>query len=343
MRHFRRTAVLATAAVGALLLAGCSSSAENSADDGEALVVYSGRSESLVGPVLEQFSEDTGIEVEVRYGDTSGMAAQLLEEGDRSPADVFLAQDAGALGAVADAGLFAPLPAETVAVVPEQYRGADDLWTAVTGRARVLVYDPEQVSEDELPESVFELTGEEWRGKVAIAPGNASFQSFVTAMRVSAGEEAAQQWIEDMAANDPQLYEKNGLILDAVDAGQVPLGLINHYYWFEKAAEVGEENMPSRLAYTAPGDPGSLVNVSGVGLLAGSADNPDAQALIDYLLSDAGQTYFAQETLEYPMVASVPPAAELVPLDQLQGPQIDLGDLASLPVTVEYLQSAGLL
>lgn len=340
MKHAVIAGALAAAIIG---LAGCASGDPEPTTDTDALVVYSGRSEALVGPALEQFADATGIEVEVRYGETPGMAAQLLEEGSRTPADVFLSQDAGALGALDDAGLLAALPQAITDIVPLQYRASDGTWVAVTGRARAMVVNPANVPADDVPRSVFELTDPRWAGRVAIAPSNASFQSFVTGMRLTVGDEATQQWLDDMAANDVQTYENNNQILEAVQAGQLDIGLINHYYWFEKAAEVGEEAMTSQLAYTEPGDPGSLVNVSGAGILAGSADNPDALALMEYLLGEEGQTYFAEQTLEYPMNPAVPPAAQLVPLSELQGPQIDLGDLASLPVTIEMISSAGLL
>ncbi|MEZ5117098.1 MAG: iron ABC transporter substrate-binding protein [Candidatus Nanopelagicales bacterium] len=333
-------------AVGALLLTGCGGDA--AADSGTpqaegSVVVYSGRSEELVGPILQAFTEETGIPLDVRYGDTSGLAAQLIEEGDRTPADVFLAQDAGALGAVADAGLFTPLDDALTSTVPAGYVGADGTWAAVTGRARVLVYDPAAVSAEELPASVYELTDPAWKGRVAIAPTNASFQSFVTGMRVADGDDRAREWLDGMVANDVESYEKNSLILDAVDAGQVDLGLINHYYWYEKAAEVGADAMSARIAFTEPGDPGSLVNVSGVGVLAPAAEDPRAAQLVEFLLSEQAQSYFAGTTFEYPMLASVPAADDLPALDTLQGPDVSLGDLGSLPQTLQMLQETGLL
>ncbi len=340
----RATGALAAIAAATMVLASCSSTAEEpDGGSSDALVVYSGRSEALVGPVLDQFSEATGIDVEVRYGDTAGMAAQLLEEGGRTPADVFLSQDAGALGALDDADLLAPLAEDVLQRVPEEYRGVEGTWTAVTGRARAMVYDPDQVELAEVPASVFDLTAPQWQGRVAIAPGNASFQSFVTAMRVADGEEAAQAWLDDMQANGVQTYENNVQILEAVEADQVALGLLNHYYWFERAAEVGQEAMTSVVAYTEPGDPGSLVNISGVGILAGAAENPDAAALVEYLVSTEGQTYFAQETFEYPMIDSVAAADGLLPLVELRGPAIDLADLATLPQTIDMIAQAGLL
>ncbi len=332
---------LAAAAVALPLLAACGGGGSGSADG--PLTVYSGRSEELVGPLFAQFTEQTGIALEARYGDTAELAAQLIEEGDASPAQVYFAQDAGALGAVDSAGLFAPLPASVATTVPEAYRAPNADWTGVTGRARVIAYDPEQVPAAEVPQSVFDLTDPKWKGQVAIAPTNASFQAFVTAMRVSQGDEATKQWLEGLVANDVQTYEKNGLILDAVDTGQAKLGLINHYYWYEKAAEVGADAMRAQIAFTKPDDPGSLVNVAGVGILKGAADNPNAAKFVEWLLSPETQQWFVDNTWEYPLVPSVAAAEGLPALDTLRGPDVPLAELADLPGTLVMLEDVGLI
>lgn len=308
---------------------------------GEPLTVYSGRSEELVAPVIEQFTADTGIEVEVRYADSAQLASQLIEEGERSPADVFFAQDAGALGAVSKAGLAAPVEPDVLERVPEAYVAADGTWVPVTGRARVVVYDPRVV--DEPPQSVDDLTEPEWSGAVGVAPTNASFQSFVTAYRVAEGDDAARAWLDGMVANDVASFEGNTPILDAVDNGVVAAGLINHYYWFRKVAEFGEADVPSRLAFLAGGDPGALVNVAGVQALESSERPEQAAAFIDYLLSADAQRYFATETFEYPMTDDAEPAADLPPLETIESPPIDLSDLDSLGETVAMLEEAGLL
>ena len=248
-RPLARTAGLLTTSALALGLAACGSGetggttgAEETAGTGggdNSLTVYSGRDEALVQPLIDRFSEETGIEVEVRYGGTAEMAAQLLEEGENSPADVFLAQDAGALAAVSGEGLLTELPAETTEQVPETYRAEDGTWVGVTGRSRVLVYNEEAVPEAELPASVFDLTEPEWEGRVGIAPTNASFQAFVTAMRVEHGDERTRQWLDDLAANDPQIREKNGMIVSDVNEGVIDTGLVNHYYLYELAQEEG--------------------------------------------------------------------------------------------------------
>ena len=322
---------------------GSTSSDDSGSSNGGGVTVYSGRAEELVGPLFTQFTTETGIPVEVRYGDSAELAAQLVEEGDRTPAQVFFAQDAGALGAVAAEGLLAPLPADAASAVPENFRSPEGTWTGVTGRARVIAYDPRQVSEAEVPDSVFDLTDPKWKGKVGIAPTNASFQAFVTAMRVAQGDEVTRQWLEGLVANDVQTYEKNGLIMDAVNSGQITLGLVNHYYLYEMGAEIGPENVIAKIKFSKPGDPGALVNIAGAGILKGAADNPNAAAFVEWLLSTPTQQWFVDNTGEYPLVPSVAAREELPPLDSLRGPDVPLAELADLPGTLTMLEDVGLL
>jgi len=321
---------LAVLSTTALLLAGC-------APQDDALLVYSGRSEALIGPLVEQFEQESGIDVEVRYAGSAELAAQLLEEGANSPADVFLAQDAGALGAAAKAGLLSTLPDEIYSLVPQSYSAADKTWVGVSGRARVLVFDPAEVTA--VPETIFDLEDGSWEGRIGIAPTNASFQAFVTAMRILHGDERTLEWLEAMKTN-AVMYEKNGAILEAVESGQLAAGLINHYYWYARAKDVGQSQMNSRLAQFAGADAGNLVNVAGVGMLDESAE---AEEFIKYLLSETGQAYFAQETREYPLVGDVSPADELTPLSDISTPSIDLSDLDTLAETLELIRQAGLI
>lgn len=346
----RSTILTAVASISLLLpvLAACSSDTSSSdagssagSTESAELVVYSGRSEELVGPLFKEFTTETGVTVNARFGDSAELAAQMLEEGDRSPAQIYFSQDAGALGAVEE--LLATLPESVTSLVPQQYRATNNTWTGVTGRARVIAYDPQSVPAEQVPQSVFELTDEKWRGQVAIAPTNASFQAFVTAMRVTQGDDVTRDWLTGLVNNDVQTYEKNGLILDAVDSGQVQLGLINHYYWYEKAAEVGEDNMRAQVAFMAPKDPGSLVNVAGVGILKGAAENSAAIEFVQWLLSPNTQEWFVNNTYEYPLVEDVASAEGLPELDSLAGPDIALAQLADLPGTLNMLQDVGLL
>lgn len=327
-----------------VLLAGCASetaatpdSSSTSVNDAGSITLYSGRSEELIAPLLESFTAETGIEVNVRYGESSEMAATILEEGDSTKADVFFSQDAGALGAVSGEVKTYPLPEDVLNLVPAQYRAQDGSWVGVSGRARVLTYNPELVTD--LPKSVFDLADPGWKGRIAIAPTNASFQSFVTGMRVTQGEEATAEFLAAMKEN-AVLYEKNGQILDAVESGEVAAGLLNHYYWFEKAAEVSTENMKSKMNWFADGDAGNLVNVAGVSLLS---DDPNALVFASWLLGETAQKYFLEKTFEYSLTSDVSPDPTLPKLSQINGPEIDLSDLSSLEQTLQLLTEAGLI
>lgn len=346
MPSSRSLALVALASSG-LLLAGCAAPApapvavEPIADG--TFTLYSGRGESLVQPLIDQFEAASGITVDVRYGNTPELGALLLEEGDASPADVFLSQDAGALGALSQAELFTTLPDDITSVIPAGFTSTDGTWVGVTGRARVVVYDADRVTADELPDTIDAYVDPEWSGRLGVAAGNASFQSFVTALRVLEGEDAAEGWVEALAANDPQLFENNRSILGAVDEGALEVGLINHYYWFGQAAEVGVENMRAQLKFLAAGDAGSVVNVTGVGVLAGSATDLDALEFVRYLVSAEAQSYFVENTFEYPLLPGVASPEGLPSLESLVNPELDLSDLNDLATTQQLLARAGLI
>jgi iron(III) transport system substrate-binding protein len=324
----------AAAIVGTLgALTACSPPAPAS----DTLVIYSGRDEALVEPIIQLFEVESGVTVDVRYGDSAELAAQLSEEGAASKADIFFAQDAGALGAIESDGLFLELPTAVLDRVQPEYRSANDRWIGVTGRARVFVYNPELVSD--LPTSVLELAEPQWADRIAVAPSNASFQAFVTALRVINGDDVAASWLSGIAAN-AQRFEKNSQILDAVESGTVAAGLINHYYWFQREVEVGVGNMTSRLAAFSPGDAGNLINVAGVGVLS---DNPHANAFVSFLLRDDIQRIFVTEVMEYPMVEGVGAPARVTPLDEIPTPDIDLSNLNDLKVTLELIRASGMI
>lgn len=349
MQSIRRPLVVLAVAVLALTAAACSSSEDTSttttdgggSDSTSSITVYSGRSEELVAPLFEQFTEATGIEVNARYGDTAELAAQILEEGDNSPADVFFAQDAGALGAVAAAGSFAELSTAQLDAVPEAFRSPEGLWVGVSGRARVVVYNTDLVDPATLPDTVQGLADPQWAGKVGWAPTNGSFQSFVTALRVVEGEEAAGDWLASMQGNDTQVYEKNSAIVAAVATGEIEVGLVNHYYLYQYLAE--NPGAPVANAYGASGQVEALVNVAGVGILATAANAAGASTFVDYLLSTPAQEYFAEETKEYPLAAGVPTPEGLPPLASLGVEDLDLSRLEDLQGTLDLLQQQGVL
>jgi len=349
IRTNKAAIALATTGLLTLGLAACGADETEDgspvAESDKKIILYSGRNEELIQPLLETFEQATGITVDARYGDTAQMAAQLLEEGDRSPADVFLAQDAGALGAVTKQGMFATLSADLLDKVDPTYRAQGGEWVGVTGRSRVLAYNADLVTATDLPASVFDLTGPAWKGKVGVAPTNGSFQAFVTALRVQHGDQRAMEFLTGLAANEPQIRDGNGAIVDDVNNGRIATGLVNHYYVFQKAEEAGVEAaaMKVKLHFFPGGDTGALVNTSGVGLLAGAKDDPDAAAFVEYLLGTEAQTYFAEETYEYPMIDGIATAPGLPALESLEAPEVDLNDLDTLEATVAMIAESGLV
>jgi iron(III) transport system substrate-binding protein len=318
------------------------SASEPASGEEDSLVVYSGRNEELVGPIIERFEEENGIDVEVRYGNTAELAATILEEGENSPADVFFSQDAGALGAVAERGLLRGLPENTLGKVEERFRDPDGRWVGISGRARVVVYNTEALSEGDLPDSILGFTDPRWRGRIGWAPTNASFQAFVTALRITEGEEVAREWLEGIQANQPRVYEDNLPIVEATASGEIEVGFTNHYYLFRLMEERGE-GVPARNFYTKNGDPGALVNVAGIGILNSTQNAAGAEEFLDFMLSEEAQQYFADETFEYPLISGVPINEELVPLSEIETPNIDLGDLEDLEGTLDLLRETGVL
>ena len=305
--------------------------------------LYSGRNETLVGPLIGQYAEETGVSIDTRYGGTGELAATILEEGEDTPASLFFSQDAGALGLLADEGRFETLPAELLDRVEERFRDSEGRWVGVTGRARVLAYNTDTVSEDELPESVRDLTDPAWAGRVGWAPENASFQAFITAFRLLDGDDAVRGWLEAMIANGAVNFgDSNSAIVQAIGNGEIDAGLVNHYYLYAVGREAGE-GFPVANHFFAGGDPGSLINVAGIGLIEGANDENAALAFVDYLLSEEAQEYFATETFEYPLVEGVAAPEGLVPLGEIAHPDIALGDLADLRGTLDLLSDVGLV
>jgi iron(III) transport system substrate-binding protein len=328
------------AALAVVALAGCGGS--EGSDSSGTLTVYSGREEELVAPLFERFEEETGIDVEVRYGDSAELAATIAEEGGNSPADVFFGQDPGSLGAVADR--LAPLPEDVLERVPERFRGGDK-WVGTSGRTRVIVYNTDALSADEVPDSVFDLVDPKWRGKIGIAPTNASFQAFVTAMRLDVGDERTREWLDGVMENDPKFYEKNTPIVEAAASGEIELGLVNHYYLYLVRAEQGED-APVENHYLAGDDPGALVTVAGVGVLESSDDEDAAVRFVDFLLADEQQRFYTEEAAEaeIPLVEGIDPASGVPSLDELAGagPDVDFTRFGEeLERTLELLNETG--
>ncbi|HEX9695455.1 MAG TPA: iron ABC transporter substrate-binding protein [Actinomycetota bacterium] len=338
-----RPKLLLGAAVLALLGSACGTSPANTgADKPTTITVYSGREKDLVEPLFTQFeAANPSIKLAVRYGDTAELAAQILEEGGNSPADVFFAQDAGALGAVAADGRLATLDDALLKRVSDGFRSAAGRWVGVSGRARVVVYNTEALTPADLPATILGFTDAKWKGTIGWAPTNASFQAFVTGLRILKGDEAARAWLRGIKANGAVVYPKNGAIVEAVAKGEVQVGFVNQYYLVQMLKE--QPGLKAANHFFKGGDPGALVNVAGAGILSSSKNVKAAATFIEYLLGADAQTYFATKTFEYPLAAGVQAAGALPPLSSLEPPAIDLSKLADLEATLAMLRDEGIV
>ncbi|MQF87343.1 MAG: iron ABC transporter substrate-binding protein [SAR202 cluster bacterium] len=308
--------------------------------DPGSLVIYSGRKESLVGPIIEQFSDATGIKVDVKYGKSAAMAATLSEEGSNSPADVFYAQDPGALGSVES--MMQALPSATLEKVPGWAQDDEGKWVGVSGRARVLVYSPSRVNANDLPKDISELTDSKWKGRLGWAPTNGSLLTMITGMRKVWGEEKTADWIKGLLANDIKIYPKNTPQVQAVHDGEIDMGLVNHYYLYRFVTEAGED-FKARNYHIPSAGPGSLVMVSGASILKTAKNKDNAERFINFMISKVAQQYLAGQIFEYPLVEGVKTNRLLTPVENIKQPDIALSDLSDLAGTTELLRSLGAL
>lgn len=308
----------------------------------QALLIYTGRKTKYAQPLFDQFTEETGIKITVKEGKTAQLANTILREGADSPADLFFAQDSSNLGALSNAGVLAPLPAETIKKVDPRYTGPKGDWVGTSGRARVLVYNKKMVKAEELPKSIEELADPKWKGRLAWAPGNGSFQSHITAMIKVLGKEKTAAWIKALKANEVQDFPKNTPIVKAVAEGKVAAGLVNHYYLYKVRLDM-KEALDAENHFFADGDAGMFINVSGIALLKSSKNKAAAEKFIDWMLNEKAQAFFKDSNFEYPLAAGVSAFAELKPLEQINPVKIDLGDLDKVEETIQVLEENGAL
>lgn len=311
-----------------------------SASNSNSLVIYSGRSKALVDPIITKFEQETGIRVQVKYGGTTQLAVALIEEGQRSPADLFWAQDAGALGAVNKANLLRNLGDHIADGVPSKFKSDAGFWVATSGRARVLAYSSDRVNASNLPTTIFELADPKWRGRIAWAPTNGSFQSFVAAMQILYGDERTREWLIAMKNNGAKNFANNYAILQGIAAGEADLGITNHYYLYRSKAE--NPNFPVEQTRFVPGDAGNMINVAGIAHLKSSKNLAAAQKFIEFLLSEETQAWFASAVYEYPVRII---DNKHFGIDSIMGiaPEIAYEDLDDLEETLKLLREVGLL
>ncbi|WP_368529014.1 iron ABC transporter substrate-binding protein [Enterobacter cloacae] len=312
------------------------------ADNNEGIVVYNAQHENLVKSWVDGFTKETGIKVTLRNGDDSELGNQLVQEGSASPADVFLTENSPSMVLVDNAKLFAPFDAETLKQVPAEYRPAHGRWIGIAARSTVFVYNPEKLSEQQLPKSLMDLAKPEWKGRWAASPSGADFQAIVSAMLALKGEQATLEWLKAMKANFVA-YKGNSTVMKAVNAGQIDGGVIYHYYRFVDQSKTGENSKNTKLYYFKHQDPGAFVSLSGGGVLASSKHKAQAQAFIKYITGKEGQDSLrTNNAFEYAVGVNAASNPKLVPLNELDAPKVEPSTLNSKKV-IALMTQAGLL
>jgi iron(III) transport system substrate-binding protein len=328
----------------ATVLAGvaCSNSAEKSGGD-RTLIIYNGQEEEITAALADAFEKKTGIPTEIRNGEGFELANQILAEGSRSPADVVFTENSPEITLLAKQHRLAAVKPEVLARVADRYSSPEDAWVGFAARESVLVYNPDLVAEQDLPRSVLDLADPRWQGKVGIAPGGSDFHPIVTAVRVTRGEDVAKTWLDGLRRNALALRNNNA-ILRAVNSGQLALGMINQHYWHRLRAAEGDAAVKARLFHFGNHDPGTLVNVSGAGVVAASDNQDAAQQFLAFIVSDEGQRLIVStKDYEYPLATGVAADPGLPPLDSLGVAEVGLAQLDDGTATIELMTDAGLL
>jgi iron(III) transport system substrate-binding protein len=344
MIRTRRIASLAAAlALTVGLLAGCGSS--SSSGSGQSITLYNGQHEQTTDSLVEGFEKQTGIKVNVRNDDEDTLVDEIVTEGSNSPADVIYTENSPALEYLQSKGLLAPVDSSTLARTPSRYNSPQGDWLGVSARVSVLIYNPSLISASELPRSVTELADPKYGGKLAFAAGETDFQPIVTSYARTYGEAAALKWLEAIKSNaGSHVYPDNETIADEVNRGAVAFGVVNQYYWYRMRAELGASNVPSKIAYFAPRDPGYVLDVSSAGILKSSRHKADAQKFLAFIVSKQGQGIIAHSiSFEYPIASGVSTAAPETPFDELQPNPITLPELGDGSTAIALLRRAGLL
>ena len=305
------------------------------------LVIYNAQHENLTQAWAEEFTKETGIAIEMRNGSDNELANQIVAEGSGSPADVFLTENSPGMNIVEQAGLFAPVDAATVAQVPAQFNPSTGNWVGIAARSTVFVYNTDLLTEADLPASIMDLQDPAWQGKWAASPSGADFQAIVSAILQLEGSDATSAWLDAMKTN-ASVYRGNTTVMKAVNAGEIPGGVIYHYYWYGDQAKTGENSNKTKLLFWGNQDPGAFLSVSGGGVLASSTKQAQAQQFLTFITSKTGQQVVADTVYEYPIGSDVPANPALQPISELQPPTIDPASLNGPEVT-DLMTQAGLI
>ena len=336
-----------TTAVAVILLtaalAACSSGGSGSGTP--TLTLYSGQHEQTTAQLVSAFQAATGIKVRIRTDDEAVLANQVAQEGSNSPADVFYSENSPPLEFLQEKHLLSPLDPATLAAVSPEYNSTAGDWVGVSARVDVMVYNTGKLAAADLPDSVMDLASPAWKGKLGIAPSETDFQPIIASVIKTYGHERAQQWLQGIKSNaGDHVYPDNESLVNVINRGQVALGIMNHYYWYRERDEVGASHVHSAIAFFAPATPGYVLDVSGAAVLKSSNHQAEAQRLVAFLVSHAGEEVIAHsESYEYPLGSKVETAKPLPPFAKLQPIAVNLAELGDGSQALALLQQVQLL
>ncbi len=340
----RRAVLLALASAATLGLTACGGGSLEAGKnlDPDKLTIYSAQHENLTAAWAKQFQDETGIKVQIRYGSDSSMGAQIVQEGDKSPADVFLTENSPAMTTVQNADLLAPVDDATIAQVGKDYAPSTKQWVGIAARSTVLVYNPSKITEAELPTSIMDLQDPAWAGKWGAAASGADFQAIVSAILATEGEAKTAAWLTGLK-DGAKIYQNNIAVMKAVNSGQVPVGIMYHYYWYRDQALTKAGSANTKLLYFRHQDPGAFVSISGGAVLKSSKHAANAQKFLAFITGKEGQTMLAtSDAKEYAVGNGIASDPALEPLASLDAPAVDPYTLNG-PKVIELMTNAGIL
>ncbi|POA53371.1 MULTISPECIES: extracellular solute-binding protein [unclassified Pseudomonas] len=303
------------------------------------LTLYNGQHKEVGEAVAKAFEAKTGIHVNVRKGSSNQLASQVVEEGERSPADVIYSEESPPLNKLGEQGLLAQTDTATLALLPKEYVASNGTWIGITARVRVVAFNPKLVAEKDLPTSVLEFSQPQWQGKIGFVPTSGAFQEQAVAIIKLHGMDAAEEWLTGLRAFG-KVYSNNMVALKAVENGEVAAVLANNYYWFALQRERGQ--LDSKLHYFTNGDAGGLITVSSAAVLKSSKHPKEAQQFLAYIASEEGQRVITQTTAEYPLHKGMESNRGLKPFSELNPPRVTPADLGNAEQALELERDVGL-
>jgi iron(III) transport system substrate-binding protein len=310
----------------------------------QTITLYSAQHEQVVDMLTAAFTAETGIKVQVHEGEGPDIAAQILQEGADSPADVFFTENSPELILLDEKGLLAPVAPATLAQIPASYNAADGRWLGVLARENVIDFNPSMIAAAAMPESLMDLAGPAWEGKIGIAPSDADFLPLVSAMIVQYGQPRTLAWLEGLK-NNAKIYQDDESVVAAVARGDVAAGVVNNYYWARLETDMGPGKIDSQIYHFQNQDIGGLINISGAAVLKSSKHQAAAQKFLAFLASAQAQTALGESEVdfEYPLRPGIAPNKLLTPFKDLQPPALNASDIGDDQLAGRLLQMAGLI